>query len=331
MKALQVKAFGPLESHGLVELPAPEPAAGEVQVTVACCDVNYPDILVMEGRYQVKPPLPFIPGKAAAGIVSALGSGVTDRAVGDRVLVQVEYGAFAEKLVVPVVLTLPIPDDIGLEQAAALGLVYQTAWFALTDRGGFQPGERVLVLGASGAVGMAAVQLAKAMGSGQVLAGARGEAKLALAKSFGADAVIDLDGDDLKDRLRDEVRAATGDGVDLVIDPIGGAVTQAALRALAWRGRLVVIGFAAGEIPTIRANYLLVKNIAVSGLQWSDYRDRDPAWMAHAQSEIFAYASAGRLAPHISKTLPLARAGEALALLRDGGAEGKILLMTGNS
>ncbi|MEO1193704.1 MAG: NADPH:quinone oxidoreductase family protein [Pseudomonadota bacterium] len=330
MKAFHVTAFGPLESHGLAELPDPRPGPGELLIQVACCDVNFPDILVVEGRYQVKPPLPFIPGKAAAGTIVAVGEGVTDRQVGERVLAQVEYGAFTEQLVVKAALVQPIPEALSFEQATALGLVYQTAWFALTDRAGLQPGERVLVLGASGGVGMAALQLAKALGASQVLGGARGAEKLALARDLGADAVVDLAAEDLANSLRDQVRAVTdGAGVDAVIDPVGGAATQAALRALAWRGRLVVIGFAAGEIPTIKANYLLVKNIAVSGLQWSDYRDRDPAWMARAQEQIFAFAAAGQLDPHIAEVFPLAKAGTALARLRDGQAAGKILLRTG--
>lgn len=330
MRAIQVAAFGPLESHGPAELPDPVPGAGEVLVEVACCDVNFPDVLVVEGRYQVKPPLPFVPGKAAAGTIAALGPGVAEGRLGERVLVLVEYGAFAEKLAAPAALALPIPDGISFETAAAIGLVGQTAWFALTDRAGFEPGERVLVLGASGGVGMATVQLAKAMGAGQVLAGARGTEKLALAGSFGADATLDLAAENLAESLRSQVKAATGGaGVDIVIDPVGGEATQAALRCLAWRGRLVVIGFAAGGIPAIRANYLLVKNIAVSGLQWSDYRDRRPDWMARAQTEIFAQVLAGRLQPHISAVLPLAEAGKAMAQLRDGKAAGKVLLRTG--
>ncbi len=330
MRAIQVAAFGPLESHGLVELPEPEPADGEVLVQVACCDLNFPDILVMEGDYQVKPTLPFVPGKAAAGRVVGLGAGVDEKYLDQRVLVQLEHGAFAERITAPVALTFPIPESISYETATALGLVYQTAWFALTDRGSFRAGERILVLGANGGVGMAAVQLARAMGAGQVIAGARGREKIALARGFGADATIDLSAEPLKERLREQVRTVTGSaGVDIVIDPVGGETTEAALRALAWRGRLVVIGFAAGDIPTIRANYLLVKNIAVSGLQWSDYRDRHPGWMAKAQAEIFAHARAYRLTPHISQVLPLEQAIEGLDLLRKGRAVGKILLSTG--
>lgn len=330
MKAIQVTAFGPLESHGAVALPEPKPAAGEVLVAVACCDLNFPDILVMEGNYQVKPALPFIPGKAAAGRVVGLGEGVDNKHLGQRVLVQLEHGAFAERVTAPIELTFPIPDSLSYQTATALGLVYQTAWFALTDRGGFRAGERVLVLGANGGVGMAAVQLAKAMGAGQVIAGARGQQKIELARAFGADATIDLAAEPLKERLREQVRAVSNvAGVDIVIDPVGGETTEAALRALAWRGRLVVIGFAAGDIPSIRANYLLVKNIAVSGLQWSDYRDRHPGWMAKAQAEIFAHAQAHRLTPHISQVLPLEQAIAGLDLLRKGGAVGKILLTTG--
>jgi len=330
MKAIQVAAFGPLEGHGVAEVATPAPGPEDVLIEVAAADVNYPDILVMEGRYQVKPPLPFVPGKAAAGRVVSVGAEVSSRTVGERVLVPVEYGAFAEFLAAPARQAMPIPEGLSCRQATALGLVYQTAWFALTDRGGFRKDERVLVLGANGGVGMAAIQLAKAMGAAQVLGGARGDDKLALARSFGADATVDLGTDNLTDSLRQQVRTATeGAGVDIVIDPIGGAATQAALRALAWRGRLVVIGFAAGDIPSIRANYLLVKNIAVAGLQWSDYRDRTPDWMAEAQAQIFAHALAGRLEPHVSRVFPLERPGEALALLRDGRAAGKILLEAG--
>lgn len=329
MKAVVARNFGPVENVELVDLPDPVAAPGEVVIDVAAAEVNYPDLLVIEGRYQIKPPLPFSPGKAATGRVAALGSGVEGLALGDRVIAFVEYGAYAEKLRVPASMCLPLPDAIDFETGAGLALTYQTAHFALVDRARFRPGHRVLVLGASGGVGLAALQLARSMGAQTVIAAVRGPEGVARAEAAGCTEVIDLTAlaEDLREGLRAEVRARTGGhGVDIVIDPIGGELTGAALRTLAWCGHLVVIGFAAGEIPTIRANYLLVKNIAVSGLQWSDYRDRMPDAVAAAQREIFALWEEGRLVSDIGARFPLAEVGAALALQRDGAAKGKILL-----
>jgi len=327
MKAVVVRAFAPFDQIAVGDLPDPAPGRGEVVIDVKAAEVNYPDILVIAGQYQIKPPLPFAPGKAAAGVVSAVGEGVTALAVGDRVSAQVEYGAYAQKLVAPAINVYPMPDGIDFAQGAALGLVYQTAHFALIESARMQPGERVLVLGASGGIGVASVQLAKALGAGTVIAGVLGAENGAVARQCGADAVIDLGAIDLRDGLREAVREASGGhGADVVIDPVGGAVNAAALRAMAWRGRMVIIGFAAGEIPTIKANYLLVKNIEVSGLQWSDYRDRTPEWVRRVQSEIFDLAVAGKLAPVISRRFSLDGFKEALALLRDGKAQGKLIL-----
>lgn len=211
--------------------------------------------------------------------------------------------------------------------AAALGLVYQTAWFALKDRADFKPGDTVLVLGASGGIGVASVQLARALGAGLVIGGVLGAENKRVAIEAGADHVIDLGMDGLRDGLRDAVADITdGRGVDIVIDPVGGAVNAAALRAMAWRGRMVIIGFASGDIPLIKANYLLVKNIAVSGLQWSDYRDRQPIRVAEAQKQIFDLWSAGKLAPVITRKLPLHDFAVGLAALNEGRAQGKIIL-----
>ncbi len=327
MKAVVVREYAPFDQISVGDLPDPAPGTGEVVIDVKAAEVNYPDILVIGGQYQIKPPLPFAPGKAAAGVVSAVGEGVTLLAVGDRVSAQVEYGAYAQKLRAPAINVYPMPDGIDFAQGAALGLVYQTAHFALIERARMQPGERVLVLGASGGIGVASVQLAKALGAGTVIAGVLGAGNAEIARQCGADTVIDLGAIDLRDGLREAVREATGGhGADVVIDPVGGAVNAAALRAMAWRGRMVIIGFAAGEIPTIKANYLLVKNIEVSGLQWSDYRDRTPDWVRRVQSEIFDLAVAGKLNPVISRRFPLDGFKEALALLRDGKAQGKLIL-----
>ena len=329
MKAVVVKAFAPFDQDqiGVGELPDPTPGKGDVVIDVKAAEINYPDILVIAGQYQIKPPLPFSPGKAAAGVITAVGEGVTDLSVGDRVSVQVEYGAYAQKLKAPTVNVFPMPNGVSFVKGSALGLVYQTAHFALVERARMRKGDNVLVLGASGGIGVASVQLAKALGAGKVIAGVLGEANAAVARHHGADTVIDLGAVDLRDGLRAAVRAATADhGVDVVIDPVGGAANAAALRAMAWRGRMVIIGFAAGEIPTIKANYLLVKNIEVSGLQWSDYRDRDPAWVKRVQAEIFALHIAGKIDPFVSHTFPLERFREPLLLLRDGKAQGKLIL-----
>ncbi len=327
MKAVVVRAFAPFDEIELGELPDPTPGPGQAVIDVKAADVNYPDILVIAGQYQFKPPLPFSPGKAAAGIVSAVGPGVQDVRVGDRVSVQVEYGAYAEKLLAPAVNVYRLPPDIDFVSAAALGLTYQTAHFALVERARMQPNDIVLVLGASGGIGYAAVQLARALGAKIVIAGARGAEKAALARQAGATATIELSGSDLHERLRAEVAAITGGhGVDIVIDPVGGPANAAALRAMAWRGRMVIAGFTAG-IPTIKGNYLLVRNIEASGLQWSDYRDRTPEWVADVQEQLFSLFREAKIRPHVSRTFSLGEFKNALAVLRGGHVMGKIVLM----
>jgi NADPH:quinone reductase len=327
VKAVVVRAFAPFEQISVGELPDPVAGEGDVVVDVKAAEVNYPDILVISGQYQIKPPLPFAPGKAAAGVVAAVGPQVSGIRAGDHVAVQVEYGAYAQKLVAPAKQVYPVPAGVSFTKAAALGLVYQTAHFALIERARMQKGDVVLVLGASGGVGVASLQLAKALGAKTVIAGVLGDENAKVAMRAGADATVDLGGDNLRDALRDVVRQLTdGHGADVVIDPVGGAANAAALRAMAWRGRMVIIGFAAGEIPTIKTNYLLVKNIEVSGLQWSDYRDRAPEWVARVQSEIFALHVASKIDPYISRTFPLEGFKDALSLLRDGKAQGKLVL-----
>ena len=327
MKAVTIRAFGPLESAGIEDLPDPVPSSGEVVIDVFAAETNYPDLLVIEGKYQFKPPFPFSPGKAAAGVVSAIGPEVHDIAVGDRLLAEVECGAYAEKLKANAENCFKLPDHLDFVKAAALGLTYQTAYFALKERANFRAGEVVLVLGAAGGIGVASVQIAKALGAGQVIAGVRGSANAEVARIAGANHVVELSMPGLRDSLKNEIsRITTGRGADIVIDPVGGEANAAGLRTLAWRGRMVIVGFASGEIPAIKANYLLVKNITVSGLQWSDYRTRTPDLVAKAQAEIFALYAAGKIDPYISKRLPLAQFKDALIALRDGQAKGKIIL-----
>lgn len=326
MRALVLRTLGGPGALAAVEVAVPAPAAGEVRIRARRIAVNYPDLLVVRGRYQVRPPLPFTPGKELAGVVAAVGPGVTGLRAGDRVWASVEHGAYAEEVVVRAVDCLPIPDEMTFATAAALGNPFQTAWFALADRARLAPGESVLVTVASGAVGQAAVQLAKAMGA-TVVAGVRSADQAGRARADGADHVVDASGPRLRETLRDQVRAVTGGrGADVALDPAGGDVFDAALRALAWCGRLVVIGFASGRIPEVKANYLLVKNISVLGLQWSDYRDRDPARVAQAHHALVDLWRAGQIRPAVAAEYPLERAAEALARLERGGIGGKLLL-----
>jgi NADPH2:quinone reductase len=326
MRAVMVSQFGGIEAASLAEVPDPVAGPGELSIEVHAAPVNYADLLVIAGRYQTRPPLPFIPGKSTAGVVTALGDMVTRFKIGDRVLAWVEEGGYAETVAAPEAVCHRLPAAMSFVDAAAFGLDYATAWFALRDRARVRPGEWVLVLGASGAVGFAAVQLAKALG-GRVLAGIATPDKADLAQRAGADAVIELWRPDLRDRLRAQVREATaGEGADIILDPVGGEVFAAALRALAWRGRLVVIGFAGGQIPTIKANYLLLKNIEVSGLQVSDYKKKAPGEVERCFAELFGLYEAGELAPFVMATYPLERCGEALQQVRDRTVRRKIVL-----
>ncbi len=327
MKAVLASVLGAVDDLTLQELPDPQPGPGQVLMAVVAAGVNYPDLLVVEGRYQNRPPLPFIPGKEAAGIVLALGSGVDSCRVGDRVLAFVEYGAYCEKLLTPASSCFVLPDAMDIVEAAAFGLAYQTAYFALVERAAMKAGETVLVTGAAGGVGLACVQLARALG-GRVIAAVSSPEKAALVKAAGASAVIDLSRGNLRDLIRDEVRALTdGKGADVVCEIVGGDVFDGAIRAVAWSGRLLVLGFAGGRIPSISANYVLVKNIAVMGMHWSDYRDGHPQTMRHAQEELFKLYLEGKLSTEVSGRYPLARAAEALGMLRDRRVMGKIVLV----
>lgn len=328
MRAVWVREHGAPETVQIEEVPAPAIGDGQVLVEVKAIGVNYPDLLVIGGTYQILPPRPFSPGKDAAGIVRAVGRNATHCKPGDRVAVHLEYGAYAQQVAAKDAVCHVIPDAMSFEEAAAMGLVYQTAHFALIERGLYQRGETVLVNGAAGGVGLAAVQIAKGLGA-TVLAGVNHEEHGHIARANGADHVIDLARPDLRDSLRVQVHAVTGGrGVDIVLDPLGGAVFEASLRAMAWRGRMVVIGFAAGGIPELKVNYLLVKNLSVSGLQWSDYRERTPDWVRRVQTELFGLYTGGAIRPRIMRSFPLARFAEALALVKSGGVQGKVVLTT---
>ncbi|TCT06236.1 NADPH:quinone oxidoreductase family protein [Aquabacter spiritensis] len=326
MRSYRVWEHGAPETMRIDEGPDLVPGPGQIAVDVKAAGINFPDILVIGGQYQILPPRPFTPGKDFAGVVRAVGGGVAGFKPGDRIMSQVEYGAYAEQALTTPEQSFKIPDDMGFEAAAAMGLVYQTAYFALVDRGLYKTGETVLVGGAAGGVGLAAVQIAKGLGA-RVLAAVRSEEEAEVARAGGADAIIDVSVPNLRDALRDQVNAATGGrGADVVLDPLGGEFFPAALRAMAWCGRLVVIGFAAGEIPSVKVNYLLVKNISVSGLQWSDYRDRTPERVRAVQDDLFRLWHAGSVRPRVMRAFPFEAAPEALALVKQGKVQGKAVI-----
>jgi NADPH2:quinone reductase len=327
MRALVVEAFGPFEDAAFREMPDPEPGPGDLLIEIKATAANFVDTLLMGGKHQSRPSLPFIPGKGPAGVVMEVGADVTGFAPGDRVLAMCEPGGgYAELIAVPASQCHRIPDSMAFADAASMGLIYDTAWFSLRQRGNYRTGETVLVLGATGGVGLAAIQLAKALGA-RVLAGAANPAKFDLARDAGADAIIDLSQPDLRNSLRDQVFAATdGHGADIIIDPLGDDIFDAAMRALAWCGRIVVIGFAAGRIPTLKTNYLLVKNIAVCGLQMGDYRKRRPDLTHACFDELFALYESGAIQPPPTTVWPIERITDALTAIRDRTARGRIVL-----
>lgn len=326
MKALIVTEHGPLEKLSYGEFPDPKPGKGEVLVDVHAASVNFPDLLVIGGTYQNLPPRPFVPGKDLAGVVAAVGEGVTRVKVGDRVVAQIEHGAFAEQAVVREVLCFVMPKKMPFEEGAAMGLTYLTAHNALIERANFKAGETVLVTGAAGGVGLACVQLAKALGA-TVVAAVSSEEKARVARESGADHVVRTDVPDLRESFRKQVFDAVGKrGIDLVLENVGGEVFDACLRVMAWCGRLVIIGFAGGRIPEVKAGYLLVKNISLIGLQSSDYRERTPEVVRHAYDHLFALYEQGKLKPHVMAIYPMKDYLTALHLVQDRKVLGKVVM-----
>lgn len=320
-KALHCTAFGPPETLILADVPSLPLAAGEVRVAVKAAALNFADTLIIEGKYQEKPPFPFTPGMECAGIVTELGDGVRHLKVGQRVMALSAKGAFREETVVEAGAVLPIPDGMGFAEAAGFPVAYGTSHLALTDRARLQAGETLLVLGASGGVGLTAVEIGKALGA-RVIAAASSPEKLAVARAHGADEVIDYSAEDLKTRLKE----LAPKGVDVAFDPVGGDYFDAALRNMAWCGRIVTIGYAAGRIPQVPANLLLVKNCAVLGLFWGAYRKHNPQRLGQSLMELLALWGQGKLHPHVSHALPLADYAQAFHLLSGRQATGKVVL-----
>lgn len=327
MQAVLISQFDDLDAIEVAEVDRPEPAADEVLVGVAAVPVNFVDLVTMRGEYQFKPTLPYIPGKGPAGTVLAVGSEVSDLKVGDRVLAMAEYGGYAQACAVRADQVYLLPDELSFEDAAAMSLAFDTAWMALVDRARVARGDRVLILGASGAVGSAAVQLACALGARQVIAGVSSADRFEELKSLGADDYVDLSQEPLRETVRSRVADLTdGHGADVVIDMLGGDPFDGAVRAVAWRGRLVVVGFAAGRIPTLRMNYVLLKNIEVSGLQISDYRKRTPELMRRCYEQIFDFTVAGAITPPAYDARPLTRWRSAVEDLSNRATTARLLL-----
>lgn len=323
MRALRCHTLGDLGSLSVDEVASPELSAGQVRIGVKAAGVNFPDILMCEGKYQVKPPVPFIPGLEVAGIVMDVGDGVTHVKPGDRVLAFARLaGGFAEEIVLPGGIVTPIPDRMDFETAAAFTIAYGTAMFALDYRGHLKAGETLVVLGATGGVGLAAIECGKLLGA-RVIACAGGADKLKLAKEYGADEVIDYRAENLRDRLRE---LTDGKGVDVVFDPVGGSYFDSCVRAIGWEGRMLVVGFASGEIPKPAANLILVKNFSVIGVVFGEHSHRYPDQSRALLTRLLGAWEEGRLKPRIWKSMPLAKATDAFAEITARRVQGKMVL-----
>ncbi|WP_060477184.1 NADPH:quinone oxidoreductase family protein [Pseudomonas promysalinigenes] len=323
MKAVLCKTLGPARDLVLEDATSPVPKKNEILLDVHAAGVNFPDTLIIEGKYQFQPPLPFSPGGEAAGVISAVGEKAGSFKVGDRVMALTGWGAFAEQVAVPFYNVMPIPEHMDFATAAAFGMTYGTSMHALKQRGQLQPGETLLVLGASGGVGLAAVEIGKAMGA-RVIAAASSAEKLAIAKAAGADELIDYSQASLKDEIK---RLTGGQGADVIYDPVGGELFDQAVRGLAWQGRLLVVGFASGTIPQMAANLVLLKGAAVLGVFWGAFAQRQPEDNAANFRQLFAWHAEGKLKPLVSKTYPLAEAGAAIEALAQRKAVGKLVVL----
>ncbi|HET6966544.1 MAG TPA: NADPH:quinone oxidoreductase family protein [Acidimicrobiales bacterium] len=323
MRAVLCKRFGGPEVLELGEVDEPVAGKGQVLVEVRACSVNFPDLLMIQDLYQYKPELPFVPGSEVAGVVVEVGEGVDRFSPGDRVLGSSLFvGGLAERAALAADTTVAIPDDVGYEDAAGLLYAYGTSHHALKDRARLQPGESLLVLGAAGAVGLAAVEIGKVMGA-RVIAAASTDEKLELCRRYGADETINYSTEDLKTRVRE---LTGGEGADVVYDPVGGAYSEQALRSTAWKGRFLVIGFAAGEIPRVPLNLALLRGCSIVGVFWGSFVYREPDHHRANVVEMVDWWRQGKLRPHTSAVYPLDRASEALSDLAERRAMGKVVV-----
>ncbi len=323
MKAVLCKAFGPAENLVVEDLDSPQIKKGEVLLDVHAAGVNFPDTLIIEGKYQFKPPFPFSPGGEAAGVVAAVGEKISHLKVGDRVMALTGWGSFAEQVAVSGQNVLPIPAEMDFTTAAAFSMTYGTSMHALKQRAKLQPGETLLVLGASGGVGLAAVEIGKAMGA-RVIAAASTNEKLEIARKAGADELINYSEASLRERLKE---LTDGQGVDVIYDPVGGKLFEEAFRSIAWNGRMLVVGFAAGgEIPALPANLPLLKGASLIGVFWGAFAQRQPQDNAANFKQLFAWYAEGKLRPLVSQTFALEHAAEAIDTLGQRKAVGKLVV-----
>ncbi len=322
MKAVVCKQFGPPETLTIEEVPSPRAAAGQVVVSVKAASLNFPDTLIIQDKYQVKPALPFTPGSEMAGIVKEAGEGVKGFKPGDAVLGVIGYGAFAQECVAPAERLMPIPSGMDFNTAAAFLMAYGTSHHALRHRAASRPGETLLVLGAAGGVGLAAVEIGKVLAL-RVIACASSEEKLALCRQHGADETIDY----VREDLRERIKAITGaKGVDIIYDAVGGAYTEKALRSSAWRARLLVIGFAAGDVPRIPLNLPLLMERDIIGIHWGAWVPRSPQEFRAAGEELGAWYRDGRIRPHVSTVYPLSQVAEAMRAMAERRITGKAVI-----
>ncbi|MFZ5608312.1 MAG: NADPH:quinone oxidoreductase family protein [Pseudomonadota bacterium] len=325
MKAVVCKELGPPEKLAVMEVPTPQPAKGQVRIKVAACGVNYPDALIIEGKYQFRPDPPFTPGGEVAGTIDALGEGVGDWRIGQRVLALCGHGGFAEAVCVPAAQVAAIPKAMPFDEAAGFIMTYGTSHHALKQRAALQPGETLVVLGAAGGVGLTAVEIGRLMGA-RVIAAASSEDKLALAKAYGAEAGINYTSASLKQAIR---QATGGRGADVIYDPVGGDLCEDAFRAIAWKGRYLVIGFTAG-IPQLPTNLALLKGASLIGVFWGAFALREPDVHRANVAELLRWYEEGKLKPHISQAFPLDETGRAIRLLADRKAKGKVIVTLGS-
>ena len=322
MKALVCKEYGPPEMLVIEERPAPVPGPGEVRIDIRAAGINFPDVLVIAGTYQVKVPPPFIPGNEAAGIVEAVGEGVSRIKPGDRVIATPTGGAFAEKCVLAEKFCMPLPEALSFEQGAGFTVTYATTYHAFRQCTELKAGETVLVLGAAGGVGSSAVEVAKALGA-RVIAAASSEEKLQFAREAGADESINYSNVSLRDAVKE---LTGGNGVDVVYDPVGGELAQMALRSLAWHGRYLVIGFACGQIPEFPANIALLKEASIIGVWWGTWAARNPKASLQNMAELAAMVDDRRLVPRVTERYEMERYADAFAAITDRRARGKVVL-----
>ena len=322
MRALVCNEYGPPESLVIEERDDPKAGSGQIVVDVAAAGINFPDVLVIAGTYQVKTPTPFVPGHEGAGVVSAVGSGSGRFVVGDKVIIATRGAAFAEKCVTEEATTMLLPEGLSLEQGAGFGVTYGTSYHALKQRANLQPGETVLVLGAAGGVGITAVEIAKAMGA-RVIAAASSEDKLEFAASAGADETINYSEVPLKETVKE---MTDGIGADVVYDPVGGELAEQAFRATAWHGRYLVVGFASGDIPKFSANVALLKEASIVGVWWGTWAAKNPQQQMQNFEEMSQLIAAGKLSPRVTESYALDDYVEAFKAITGRRARGKVIL-----